>query len=414
MALDPDYFFYSDGTITLTNGSDIATGNFTAWDPAVLPFDFVYPNDGTAGMSVIKEVLGMDEIRLAKPWSGPDLTDVPYFMVRWTRHTDPRIYAVRVSDYLTRLKAIPENLEEVAGQISEDAAAVAAALPTFQAAIDAVPLVDADREAAESAASTATAEANRAASYVPSGVAKSISGLIISNHATTPLTMITVSPGAARDKDNNVDIVLSAGLSKSLTAFAAGAGNGMLDTGAAANFTPYHIFVIRNPTTSAVDILASSSPTAPVMPAGFTQRRRIGIIQTNGSAQIFPGLWRADGSFEFAAPFAVASGLALATVQLITVLNNAGIKRKARFSVLLDRTVGTGFWFVARDPDVGVPTAATPGVVYKPAEARFYAGMLDVWTDTAGRIYVASSNASASDTVTIVIHGWTDLRDEFV
>jgi hypothetical protein len=144
MALDPAYFFYADGTITLTNGSDIATGEFTAWDPAVLPFDFVYPNDGTAGMSVIKEVLGMEEIRLAKPWTGPTLTNVPYFMVRWTRHTDPRIYGVRLSDYLARLKGIPENLEELAQQMEEDAAAVAAALPIItQAAAD----VEADRQA---------------------------------------------------------------------------------------------------------------------------------------------------------------------------------------------------------------------------------------------------------------------------
>lgn len=160
MALDPSYFFYSDGTITLTNGSDIATGNFTAWDPAVLPFDFVFPNDGTAGMSVIEEVLGMDQIRLAKPWTGPTLTDVPYFMVRWTRHTDPRIYAVRVSDYLARLKAIPDNIEEVAGEINADRQAVEAAM-TALAAIEAA--VDADRQAAETAAGTATGAASAAA-----------------------------------------------------------------------------------------------------------------------------------------------------------------------------------------------------------------------------------------------------------
>lgn len=112
MALDPAYFFYSDGTITLTNGSDLATGDLVAWDPAVLPFDFVYPNDGTAGITVIKEVLAVDQIRLAKPWAGPTLTDVPYFMVRWANHIDPRFYAVRVSEYLTRLKGIPVEIED--------------------------------------------------------------------------------------------------------------------------------------------------------------------------------------------------------------------------------------------------------------------------------------------------------------
>jgi hypothetical protein len=149
MALDPSYFFYSDGSISLTNGSDIATGNFTAWDPAVLPFDFVFPNNGTAGMTVIKEVLAMDQIRLAKPWTGPTLTDVPYFMVRWTRHTDPRIYALRVSDYLTRIKAIPEDFEAVGLQVAEDAAAAAADRLLTEAAKTASETARSQAEAAQ-------------------------------------------------------------------------------------------------------------------------------------------------------------------------------------------------------------------------------------------------------------------------
>ncbi|MEZ0169944.1 phage tail protein [Microvirga sp. TS319] len=149
MALDPAYFFYSDGTITLTNGSDIATGDMVAWDVAVLPFDFIFPNDGMDGMSVIKEVLSVNQIRLAKPWTGPTLTDVPYFMLRWARHTDPKVYAVRVSEYLTRLKAIPDNLEEVAGEIKADRQAVDDALAALQLIEQSV---DADRQAVDTAA----------------------------------------------------------------------------------------------------------------------------------------------------------------------------------------------------------------------------------------------------------------------
>lgn len=150
MALDPAYFFYSEGTITLTNGSDIATGDMVAWDPALLPFDFVFPNDGLGGATVIKEVLAVDQIRLAKPWTGPTLTDVPYFALRFANHIDPRFYAIRVSEYLARLKAIPENFEEVGQQVATDAAAVASAFATItQAAAD----VEADRQAVESATS---------------------------------------------------------------------------------------------------------------------------------------------------------------------------------------------------------------------------------------------------------------------
>ena len=192
MALDPDYFFYSDGTITLTNGSDIATGTFTAWDPAVLPFDFVFPNDGISGMAVIKEVLGMNQIRLAKPWTGSTLTDVPYFMVRWTRHTDPRIYAVRVSDYLARLKAIPDNIEAVAADINADAAAVAAAMTTL-AQIE--TNVDADRQAAQTAAGAAQGSASAAAGSATTAQqwAEAASSTVLPNDSVTNVKLANMA-----------------------------------------------------------------------------------------------------------------------------------------------------------------------------------------------------------------------------
>jgi microcystin-dependent protein len=169
MALDPSYFFYSDGTITLTNGSDVATGDTVMWDPAVLPFDFVFPNDGTGGMTVIKEVLAVNQIRLAKPWTGPTLTNVPYFMVRWANHIDPRFYAIRVSEYLARLKAIPDNIDEAAAQIHADRLAVDAAMVTLEQIegdVDADrQAVAADRTATESAASVAAASADEAEAW---------------------------------------------------------------------------------------------------------------------------------------------------------------------------------------------------------------------------------------------------------
>jgi hypothetical protein len=195
MALDPSYAFYSEGTISLTNGSDIATGEFVAWDPAVLPFDFVLPNDGRSGMGVIKEVLAMDQIRLAKPWTGATLTDAPYFMVRWTKHTDPKVYALRLSDYLTRLKAIPDNLEELADQINADAAAVASALATItQAASD----VEADRQAVagdRTASETARAGAEAALASAEDVLEQVQAGSVADNAITDP----KVAPDAAID-----------------------------------------------------------------------------------------------------------------------------------------------------------------------------------------------------------------------
>lgn len=262
-------------------------------------------------------------------------------------------------------------------------------------------------------ANDAKTEADRAASYVPTGIAKSISGLLMANNTTNPTTHIDVSAGSARDKDNNVDIVLVSGITKRIDqAWAAGSGNGMRDAGSLADYDTYHVFVIRNPTTSAIDIIASKSATAPTMPSGFTQRRRIGIFQMDTVANgIFAGYWRADGTFQFKSALTVATGVALSSIQLATVLNNAGIKRKWIGRALLDNNGGQ-FWLVHRDPDVGVPTTSDM-TIFKPIETRFKSEEVECWTDTAGRIYIGSADNSASNLVTLTTYGWLDLRDEY-
>lgn len=159
--MDPLDFFYSDGVITLTNGSATATGTFTSWDPAVLPYDILNA-DGQIGF--IATVVSATELTLAMPWQGPTMVDVPYVITRWIKHTDPRIYGVRVSEYLTRLRAIPENFEEVGAQVAADAIQTAAdrtqtGLDVLATAADRVQ-TGLDRTAASGSAASALAHYN--------------------------------------------------------------------------------------------------------------------------------------------------------------------------------------------------------------------------------------------------------------
>src|SRR5262249_32184542 len=85
-----------------------------------------------------------------------------------------------------------------------------------------------------------------------------LSGLTLSNSSTN----IAVDAGCAVD-DTNVDLmVLSSPMTKASTAWVAGTGNGGLDTGTVANAN-YFWYLIKNPTTGAVDVLFSRSATSP-------------------------------------------------------------------------------------------------------------------------------------------------------
>lgn len=448
--MEPIDFFYSDGVISVTNGSDVATGQFTAWDPGVLPYDIVFVNDGQNGANVVAAVVSATELKLAKPWAGPTLTGVPYFILRWIKHTDPKVYGVRVSDYLTRLKAIPDNLETVAADIAADRDAVDAAMVTLaQVQAD----VDADRQAAETAAgnaggsataasgsatlagqyanhptdsqipgrageysakhfaSKATAEADRAAGYVPATVSAGIAGLTTSPNATNPTTRIDISAGVARAVDHSIDIVLPTGITKRFdAAWAAGSGNGGLDTGTFSTGT-HHVFVIRNPTSGVTDVLLSKSPTNPAMPAGYTKKRRIASVAVTTGPALVP--WYQVGDwFELKSLYdlAVINGTVVSpTPTLVALVAPTGIKVKARIRVYTSgATQGN---LNIEDPDSGIPPGSTwRNFGFRPS-GQVSLQVTECFTDTQARVYVSDSGSGTWYMSSI---GWTDNRDEFV
>jgi len=98
-------------------------------------------------------------------------------------------------------------------------------------------------------------------------------------------------------------MTLTAAITKTTGAWAVGSGNGGLDTGTVANSTWYHVYLIERPDTSVVDVLFSTSATAPTMPTGYTKKRRIGSILTDGSAHIIAFIQVGD-RFQWSTPVA--------------------------------------------------------------------------------------------------------------
>jgi hypothetical protein len=111
-----------------------------------------------------------------------------------------------------------------------------------------------------------------------------LSGLGISVSGNT----LTMQPGVAADSTNAAFMILAAAMSKTTAAWAAGTGNGGLDTGAIAASTWYHIHLIEKlGPPIAVDITFSLSATAPTLQSGWTLARRIATLYINASS-----VWR--------------------------------------------------------------------------------------------------------------------------
>lgn len=111
-----------------------------------------------------------------------------------------------------------------------------------------------------------------------------LAGLVLSLDTDTDHD-VNVTAGEARDDADSEDIVLAAEITKRVDAsWAVGDDQGGLDTGSVANSTAYYVWLIKRVDTGVVDVLFSTSSTAPTMPTNYTKKRLIGYGITNGSA----------------------------------------------------------------------------------------------------------------------------------
>ncbi len=256
-----------------------------------------------------------------------------------------------------------------------------------------------------------------------------IHGLILSNAAGFLTTRITISAGLTRDSLNSAGMVLAAPLTKRLdAAWAAGNNNGGRDAGALANGQTWHMFLILNPTTHAVDALFSQSPTAPTLPAGFTKFRRLGAVMLDAAATTLREFWQLGDWFYLktrSADYAAqANGGGVAYYRVFTV--PLGIEGRCLVYFQSTGTANTTAYHSGLyAPQFGVPPAfggATQRSQVRRVAAYQAASGIDlsygtvdgviVPFDTTQHIYTFSSD-NAGDVIAAGVFGWEDLRGRF-
>jgi hypothetical protein len=247
-------------------------------------------------------------------------------------------------------------------------------------------------------------------------------GFLASNTAGFTTTRVSLSVGGCLDSTNQVVIRTAAPITKRLDAvWAAGTNNGGRDSATAlANGETWHLFVILNPTTRAVDALWSKSPTAPTLPSGFTFFRRVfSIMLEAASTSIRQFVHYGDYTeLKVRSTDLVAATNAVATGTLRTIAVPAGIKVQARLFYSATSSTGTPSGSVVFsgvfDPDVGVPTFgvstqwAQMRITFNDSNTRYQSIVLECWTSAAQQVFTASTDTN--EVITMGVIGWSDPR----
>lgn len=237
----------------------------------------------------------------------------------------------------------------------------------------------------------------------------------------TSVNGVTITAGRQLDSSGSVDIVIPNPLPKSLLAWQVGAGGGR-DTGAAAlASTGVHVFAIRNPATGASDALFSTSPVNPVLPAGFTQFRRLGAI-TLDAAGNFRNFRQHGRKFKLVNAVTDFSNQANGGGPFLRKIS-VPQGRKMIASIFFHSTGNTDSTYHSGlyDPDMGLPPPfGTPQqfaqIVRRPLMITggvlnsYERMMTTVDTDSNAQIYTWTNDGG--DLIVIRVLGWEDNIDE--
>ena len=247
-----------------------------------------------------------------------------------------------------------------------------------------------------------------------SAIRSYLAGLGLSNDATDATNDIDIAVGVAIDGTNAYVMSLASILIKRLdAAWAVGTNQGGLDTGAIAN-TTYHVWLIARSDTGVVDVLFSTSASAPTMPTNYTYKRRIGsIIRSAGTILAFSQLGNefllkatvedVDVTLSTTATFYTLT--CPSGIQVNVILNAAPFSSSAQASLYLsspdvnDQAVGFGGGTAPGSTMATLATGATQTSMSSYAQIR---------TSTSGQIRAVAGAASTG--VRINTSGWIDTR----
>jgi len=249
-----------------------------------------------------------------------------------------------------------------------------------------------------------------------------INGLITSRNVTTPNTHIDIGAGSSWVGDRIIQNV--AVFTKRLDAiWLAGSGNGGLFSGARAANTWYHLFILRNDTTGAIDFGFDTSVSAANRPVGWTARL-IWSLRTDASSNIIPYSQTGDVCTWVTPPIDLNSvgGISSASGTLYTISTPLGLSCLVQIYVGANGSAGQLHYVSSpATADLAVSNFAIGGryTTFSFNSASVFEGTLastlSLFTNTASQIRVRAFNSAVSaDVISIVTNFFTHPRGRLV
>lgn len=239
-------------------------------------------------------------------------------------------------------------------------------------------------------------------------------GMTLSNNGTDATNDIDIAAGSCRSDDNTENIVLGSSITKRLdAAWAVGSGNGGRDTGSIANGT-WHIWAIKRTDTGVVDVLFSTSATAPTMPTNYTKKRRIGaVIRASAALLAFTQLGDRFVLTTAVTDVNVSNSDTTAALRTLSVPSGVSVTALFLASQVKTSSAIAHLFTSPYETDVSVDTSSSSAVsrhslVGGTGNSSLCSGQFAIETNTSGQIRTRAN--AASSLLRIETFGWIDTR----
>jgi hypothetical protein len=238
-----------------------------------------------------------------------------------------------------------------------------------------------------------------------------LAGLQLSTDTDTDHDIL-IAVGECKDAGNTRNLILGTAMTKQIDAtWAAGDDAGGMFTGAVANTTWYHVFLIRKDSDGSIDAGFDTSVTAANIPTGYTEYRRLGSVLTDGSANILGFSQVGDEFLWDDPPLDVNITNLGTTAQSLTLSVPPDIQVRAIISAAANGAETEDIYISSLDQNDEAAQAAlgtAPGSNIRGDKAKN--AWLMVRTNTSKQVRAVSTSGAAAADLDISTLGWIDRR----